>query len=185
MKQKHAKPTPEELLQYEPLIRSSVMKVAGEQMTNEDIGDMVQTIYLDMLGGKLQNYDPKRGCKFSTYLAMIARRTTVSVLRAQRKTVGLIESTKTDDDHDPNGVVLTSDEGSAFEALVRQEHMQRVRASIEKLPEDCKDVLLAAMDDNFDMATYAKEKGCTYNAVAVRRHRAIKKLRKILAEDDS
>lgn len=166
-----------DLTQYHHLIRSQVLKVAGGQVAYDEIEDLVSTVYLKLLESKLAKYNPDKGASLTTFVGIIARKEAID---AMRKLSRRPQTTGMEDLRETQQATLVSTEVNALAALIHREHHGRVKAAVNGLKDDEKDLIEAMMMDDFDTEAYAKKHGISTNTVYTKKHKAIKKLKAVL-----
>jgi RNA polymerase sigma factor (sigma-70 family) len=164
------------LTKYQGLIRSMVLKIAGRQVTSDDVDDLVSSINVELLDRKLAAYVPGKGMELTTYVGMIAKRFTIDAMRKNKERTGGAEDVREEEISDISSNALT--------LLLRKEQQSRVRHAIEQLPDREKELICAMMEDGFTTETYAAANGMTPNAVYILRCRSLKRLKGLLRNGD-
>lgn len=163
-----------DVLNFKPLIRSAVFKVAGRQVSKEDVDDLVSDIITELLANKLAKYIPEKGMELSTYVFMVASQYTINRMRRHRPTDELpAEMAEAQD--------FTAD---ALTLLVRREQRGRLARALEALPAEDRVFMERLMGDDTDINALAQEMGVRPNVIYVRKHRILKHLRAMIASGD-
>jgi RNA polymerase sigma-70 factor (ECF subfamily) len=81
-------------------------------------------------------------------------------------------------------VFMPADESNTLEAAVDRFDGKRALDSLARLPEPYREVLVMRYVDGFSLAEIARELGESENAVSVRIHRGLKKMRALLEEEE-
>jgi len=157
------------LTKYNTLIRSMVWKVAGRQITREDVDDLVSAINLELMERKLSAFIPGRGMELSTYIGMIAKRFTIDEMRKRHEF--------TRNEGDLRDTEISDNTSNALALLIRKEQQSRVRRAISDLPPREHDLICAMMEDDFSVEKYAVANGMSSNAVYILRCRALRLLK--------
>lgn len=148
----------------EPVYRYVRFRVA----TREAAEDVTSDVFLKALRS-LPRYDPKRSAP-RTWLLRIARNAVTDHLRALQRRQSLYVSL----DRVPD---LVSDCPSPEERLLREEQIQGLLNAAATLREADREVLSLRYGAGFTNAEVAETLGISRNAVAVRLHRALDRLR--------
>lgn len=142
--------------------------------TREVAEDITSDVFLKALRA-LGRYDPRRSSPL-TWLFRIARNAVTDYLRALKRRGSLHISL----DRVPD---LVSREPSQEERLIREEQLRRIfnaAATLERADQEILSLRYGSGLGNMEIAEVLK---ITSNAVAVRIHRALKRLRAAIAED--
>ena len=171
-----------DLSKHQNLIRGMVLKVAGHQIARDEVEDLIQAINLELIDGKLDQYDPTRGMELSSFIGMVARRYTIDEMKKRSFAYGdgrrFKESVGAEDDCRYDEVKDTTTD--VLSLLVKRSQLAQVREAIKCLPADAQDLIEAICDDDFDPEKYAESRGIPVGKVYSMKCRAIAKLRAIL-----
>src|SRR6185437_4286499 len=104
-----------------PVIRSSVAAVlaragGGRRQARQEVEDTVQSVLLALFadrGRVLLQWDPARGLKLESFVALLAKRETVSILRSRRRNP-FTEDPTLNEDLDRNPVARMGPESEAI-----------------------------------------------------------------------
>lgn len=179
----------EDIPKLRPFIFAAVRKVVGNQVASDEMEDLVQDVFLELLSGKLAKYDPERGMELSTYVTMVASRHAIDKMRRLREHSSMDElvpirhegggSTTLAERLDAQNAASVS---TALERLIEHEHGERLQAVIQKLPKEDQRFLARLMDDDYSTEDHAEELGITVNSVYIKKCRLVAKLRKKLTK---
>jgi RNA polymerase sigma factor (sigma-70 family) len=136
--------------------------------TREAAEDVTSEVFLKALRS-LHRYDPSRAAP-RTWLLRIARNAVTDHLRSLRRRGSLHVSL----DRVPD---LVSDIPSQEERVVREERIQRLLNGSQTLRKADQEILSLRYGTGLDNREIAEHLGISNNAVAVRLHRALKRLR--------
>jgi RNA polymerase sigma-70 factor (ECF subfamily) len=149
--------------------RSAVFRyVRFRVATREAAEDVTSEVFMKALRS-LHRYDPDRAAP-RTWLLRIARNAVTDHLRALRRRGSLHVSL----DRVPD---LVSDMPSQEERVIREERIQRLLNGSRTLRRADQEVLSLRYGSGLDNGEIAEHLGVSNNAVAVRLHRALKRLR--------
>ncbi len=135
--------------------------------TREAAEDVTSEVFMKALRS-LHRYDPDRASP-RTWLLRIARNAVTDHLRALRRRGSLHVSL----DRVPD---LVSDAPSQEERVIREERIQRLLNGSRTLRQADQEVLSLRYGSGLDNGEIAEHLGISNNAVAVRLHRALKRL---------
>jgi RNA polymerase sigma-70 factor (ECF subfamily) len=121
-------------------------------------------------------YVSKKG-KFTTWLFSIAHNRTIDELRKRRR-----DLSRTNDDIDDH-LNLKSGDVSPADATVAQSEYAKIRAAMEDLPEEQKNVVELSYFKGLTQTEIAEKTGQTLGTVKTRMRLALKKLRKALSAE--
>ena len=121
-------------------------------------------------------YVSKKG-KFTTWLFSIAHNRTIDELRKRRR--GLSRTNDDIDDH----LNLKSGDVSPADATVAQSEYAKIRAAMEDLPEEQKNVVELSYFKGLTQTEIAEKTGQPLGTVKTRMRLALKKLRKALSAE--
>jgi RNA polymerase sigma factor (sigma-70 family) len=159
-------PTETELAaRYWDRIRLFATRRVGDAAMAEDIAQETVRRVIDALrAGRIQNPDAITGFVFQTakHVCMHAHRSAGREARAMRR----LEDPSDSDAARPDALVR----------LVSEERRARVRAALETLSADDRDLLRAVYFDQLDTAELAAKMGLSAGALRVRKHRALQRL---------
>ena len=179
----------EDLTKLRPFIFSAVRKVAGKKVAPDELEDLVQDVYLELLAKKLEQYDPNRGMEMSTYVTMIATRHTIDKMRRLRDVqsmetpVSIKRSTYNTGQGQPVTLgdkldtMRAMEMATALEGLIKHEHGEQLKEAIAKMSNGDQKFLARLMDDDYDTEDHARDLGISANAVYVKKCRLVAKLR--------
>lgn len=178
---------------YQNIIRSVVIRMAGATSCVADLEDVIQSVNLRLLETGLANFDPARGT-IEAYIAVMARSMTIDSWR-RRKRLPVAASDEMDarenggyDEGDNfrssylNAENITDHSEDVLSMLLREEQRGKMEAAIKKLTPDDQHFLLISMQPNYDNRAYAERLGLTEVALRVRKFRLAERLKAILAE---
>jgi RNA polymerase sigma-70 factor (ECF subfamily) len=171
---------------FEELVRmhgGRMLAVARRFVRNEDDArDVVQAAYLSAFRS-ISQFEGQ--CLISTWLHRIVVNTALMRLRSQRrKPETSIEDLLPVFQEDGHHVELFPDVSlRADEALVREEMLATVRACIQRLPDNYRDILILRDLENVSTSEVAALLSMTPTAVKVRLHRARQALSALLRRE--
>jgi RNA polymerase sigma-70 factor, ECF subfamily len=149
---------------------------------DEDARDAVQSAYLSAFKS-LKDFEG--GCQLSTWLHRIVVNTALMRLRSRRRkpedSIELLLPAFKEDGHHVEQFAEWS--APADMLLERQETRARVRACIEKLPDNYREVLLLRDIEELSTGEVARMLSMTNTAVKVRLHRARQALSTLLRQE--
>lgn len=122
------------------------------------------------------SYTSKKG-KFTTWLFSIAHNRTIDELRKRRR-----DRSRTNDDIDDH-LNLESGDISPADATVAQSEYDKVKAALETLPEEQKNVVELSYFKGLTQTEIATKTGQPLGTVKTRMRLALKKLRKALSAE--
>ena len=123
-------------------------------------------------------YTSKKG-KFTTWIFSIAHNRTIDELRKRRR-----DRSRTNDDIDDN-LNLESGDVSPADATVAQSEYTKIRAAMENLPDEQKNVVELSYFKGLTQTEIATKTGQPLGTVKTRMRLALKKLRKALSAEIS
>ena len=164
----------EELMKrYQQPVFTIIYRMTGKYQDSEDIAqDVFLTVYQ-----KLYQFDQTKS--FSPWLYRIAVNTCITAMRKKKKMVSITLH------EDFSEQIEASYDYSRFDpqaCLEQSELRELIKASIEKLPESYKTVLVLRYDMELSNQEIADILHITKDNVEVKIHRARKALRKIIME---
>lgn len=141
-------------------VRSKVANTA-------DIEDIVQTVFLKIYSN-LDKYDEKKA-SLSTWIYTITRNTVYDYLKYHRDRP-LLEL--------KDSAVSSNEE--IYEPILNKETLEELAASLEKLPQDQRDIIILLYYKNLDRKTVAEMFGITYGQLRYLHDKAMKRLEELL-----
>lgn len=159
---------------YWDRIRLFATRRVGDAALAEDIAqETLRRVIEALRAGRIQNTEAVAGFVFQTakHVCMHAHRAAGREARAMRKL---------DDPSGSQGVHL-----DALARLVSEERRARVRAALDTLSRDDRDLLRAVYFEQIDAADLAARLGLTAGALRVRKHRAVQRLAAALGASPS
>jgi RNA polymerase sigma-70 factor (ECF subfamily) len=144
--------------------------------TREAAEDVTSEVFMKALRS-IHRYDPGLASP-RTWLLRIARNAVTDHLRALRRRGSLHVSL----DHVPD---LVADVPTQEERVVREERLQRLLNGSRLLRRADQEILALRFASGFDNAEIAEHLGISNNAVAVRLHRALKRLKSAVTRLES
>lgn len=138
----------------------------------EDAEDLTQKVFLQAWRA-LGRYR-YTGTPFVAWLVTIAHNATISFVRSRKATNPLL--------YDPSDRDVAIDPDGALEERAEQE---RVRRAIARLTSDQQQVVTMRFLEGFEYGEIASALGKSQGNVRVIQHRALEKLRQLLARDES
>jgi RNA polymerase sigma-70 factor (ECF subfamily) len=171
---------------FEELVRTyggRLLSVARRFVRNEaDAQDIVQAAYLSAFRSLAQF---ERSCQLSTWLHRIVVNTALMKLRTRRrKPEGSIELLLPSFQEDGHHVEQFSEWGASADVLLeREETRATVRACIQQLPDNYRQVLLLRDIEELNTQEVAQMLEMTPTAVKVRLHRARQALSTLLRKE--
>ncbi|MGD8319366.1 MAG: sigma-70 family RNA polymerase sigma factor [Gemmatimonadota bacterium] len=144
--------------------------------TRETAEDVTSEVFMKALRS-LHRYDANRASP-RTWLLRIARNAITDHLRALKRRGSLHVSL----DRIPD---LVADVPSQEERVVREERIQRLLNGSQTLRKADQEILSLRYGAGLDNGEIAEHLGISNNAVAVRLHRALKRLKAAVADDDA
>lgn len=156
--------------EYSGLVFSVCRARLEKVCDSSEVEDCVSEVFLKFYAG-LGSFKPKASIK--TYLCVIARNTALNCLRARGGFTPVEELSL----ELPSGV-------DAAEEVVRKRLLEQALREIERLGSPDSEILIRKYYLGFDSKTIARELGLTVSNVDTRAHRALKKLKKTLGEEN-
>jgi len=151
---------------YHHNLLAFIHRLVRDPHLTEDIG---QEVFLDVYKS-LSKFDPDMGTPFSAWLYISARNRCISELRKRGRT----ESVPLEDYH-----VITGAADNAEEALIRQEGLDALAASLEQLPEPFRTTLLKSLQ-GASLDDIASQCGIPQATVKTRLFRAKEKIKQLM-----
>lgn len=152
---------------YQVPLYNFFLRLVGDPATSEDL---VQECFLRILKYR---HTYRGQSQFRTWLYQIARNARVDLHRKRWRETELPEAADE---------VLSSHEPGASDALEESQRAELVRAALERLPEDKREVLVLSRYHDLRYVEIGRVLGCSEGAVKVRAHRAMKELRAIVQD---
>lgn len=154
---------------YRERIRLFALRRMGDPAAAEDAAQETLRRVLEALrSGRLRDPDALPGYVFAT-ARHVCLREMRSATRARRAVVRA------------GGEASPAPE-DALEGLLRQESVRRIAAALGRLDADDRDLLRALVAEERETAEVAGELGVTVGALRVRKHRALKRLGRLLGD---
>ena len=152
-------------------------------LSDEDRGDLLQATLVQII----RRVGSFRGdSSFSTWLFRVTANEALMLMRSQRRhRARLIEGMELED---LGGLAADDDARTsepADELLATQERDARVRAALDELPAEYRDVVSLHYRDDLGLQEIADRLETTERAVRSRLHRARSRLRDILSQDEA
>jgi RNA polymerase sigma-70 factor, ECF subfamily len=169
---------------YGPIVREAVARFLALRCRGRiDLADdLTHEVFLALLrdgGAKLRTFQGRNGCSFAGWLRVVAVRLAIDTLRRERHLVSL-------DDESPRMLglrrALSSDTAGPEERLQGSEALGRLARIVDGLSP--KDRLLVELHlvRGAAVEEVAAVLGVTMNAVYVRKHRVLERLRREMRE---
>lgn len=164
--------------QVRPAVEKQLLRYP---LSDDDRSDLLQATLLQII----RRVGSFRGdSSFSTWLFRVTANEALMLMRSQRRhRARLVEGM----DFEELGRLPASDgsrdEGRADVAAIVQERDAAVRAALEELPEEYRDVVSLHYRDDLGLQEIADRLGATESAVRSRLHRARTRLRTLLTRD--
>lgn len=132
-----------------------------------DVEDIVQTVFLKVYSN-LDKYDEIKA-SFSTWIYIITRNTVYDYLKDKRDhpVIELIENT-----------VYSAEEPD--DSLLNQEALEELARTLQKLPQNQRDIIILIYYKNLDRRKVAEMFGMTYGQVRYLHDKAMKRLGELL-----
>ncbi len=166
------------LTKYERMVYHAVRQ---KVKNDEDAADLTQEVFLKVWR-HLPNY---RGeCRFSTWVWRISMNTCLDFLRSAARRPHEVDMTQTDDDGDER-VSEPADESTAAspeKRVERNETAALVRAAIDSLPDEQREVVMLRDIEGFSYDEIARMLSLELGTVKSRLNRARAALREIMRE---
>ena len=148
------------------------VRILSDSVSSEEV---TQDIFMSVWR-RGATYTSKKG-KFTTWLFSIAHNRTIDELRKRRR-----DRSRINDDIDDH-LNLESGDISPAEATVAQSEYAKVRAAMENLPEEQKNVVELSYFKGLTQTEIATKTGQPLGTVKTRMRLALKKLRKALSAE--
>ncbi len=143
-----------------------IYRLVKDPQVTEDIG---QEVFLSAYKS-LPKFDPERGTPFSAWLYIIARNRCVNYLRKHKD----FKHALIDEYHQ-----LPGNEDTAEEALIRNEGLQALTASLDDLPEPFRTTIIKSLQ-GASLHEIACEYGISVSTVKSRLFRAKEKIKQLM-----
>lgn len=153
---------------YHKNLLAFIYRFVRDPHLTEDIG---QEVFLDVYKS-LSKFDPEMGTPFSAWLYISARNRCISELRKRGRT----ENVPLEDYH-----IITSGVETADEALIRQEGLDALAASLEQLPEPFRTTMVRSLQ-GASLNEIASQCGIPQATVKTRLFRAKEKMKQLMKE---
>lgn len=124
----------------------------------------------------------KKGHTFTSWLYSISRNLSIDELKRKDATRFTVELKDAEGEILP-AAELPSSERGPFENTLKNRESEKLKASLSKLPDQYKDVLLLRVFSEMSYDEIAKELGIKVSSVKTHLNRAKKKLMEIMKED--
>jgi RNA polymerase sigma-70 factor (ECF subfamily) len=157
-----ADPLAELFARHQVPLYNFFLRLTGRASTSEDL---VQETFLRILKSK---HTYRGQGQFKAWLYQVARSARADHYRKRWRESELTEESQ---DAIPSAAPLAS------ESFERDERLELVRAALERLPEDKREVLVLSRYQDLRYEEIARVLGCSEGAIKVRVHRAMKELR--------
>jgi RNA polymerase sigma-70 factor (ECF subfamily) len=148
------------------------VRVLNDPVSSEEV---TQDVFMSVWR-RGATYTSKKG-KFTTWLFSIAHNRTIDELRKRRR-----DRSRQNDDIDDH-LNIKSDDTSPADAAVAQSEYAKIRAALEKLPEEQKNVVELSYFKGLTQTEIAEKTGQPLGTVKTRMRLALKKLRKTLSAE--
>jgi RNA polymerase sigma factor (sigma-70 family) len=143
------------------------LRLTSDRSASEDL---VQDVFFRMLKYRA-TYQP--GTLFRAWMYQMARNAHIDRFKARRHETGL----SPDEVREPAGTGQAPDE-----ALARREQLERLKAALDRLPADKREVIVLCRFSGLKYDEVARLLGCEVGALKVRMHRAVRALRDVFFE---
>ncbi len=148
------------------------VRILGDAVSAEEV---TQDVFMSVWR-RGTTYTSKKG-KFTTWIFSITHNRTIDELRKRRR-----DRSKTNDDIDEH-LNLESGDVSPADAAVAQSEYDKIRAAMENLPEEQKNVVELSYFKGLTQTEIATKTGQPLGTVKTRMRLALKKLRKALSAE--
>jgi RNA polymerase sigma-70 factor (ECF subfamily) len=155
---------------YGRRVFSLAVRILSDSVSAEEV---TQDVFMSVWR-RGATYVSKKG-KFTTWLFSIAHNRTIDELRKRRR-----DRSRTNDDIDDH-LNLESSDVSPADATVAQSEYAKIRAAMEKLPDEQKNVVELSYFKGLTQTEIADKTGQPLGTVKTRMRLALKKLRKALS----
>jgi len=155
----------------------SVLKTKGTVLTQENINDLFQEIFLSLISDnfkKLKTFKARNGCSLASWLRQVVIHYTVDYLRKLKPVVSLEEETN---DGFSLKEVLADETHSAKDRITQEESHLHLKDCIEKLDNDDKYFLELHINRSFGLEELKKMFRISRGAIDMRKGRIIDALR--------
>jgi len=170
-----------------PVVYNTVrrtFKVKNIPFSEEDVQDLHNTVFLEFFEKgcrKLRQYTGKNGCSIASWVRVVTVRRVLNHLRQKGvdspqwevRRVALEEL-----------VHLASPEASPSRAVEEAEERRRVTEAIEGLPPRERLFMRLHFEKGLELDHVARAMGCSVQHLYVVKHRAVRRLREILASSE-
>ncbi len=153
---------------YHKSLLAFIYRLMRDPHLTEDIG---QEVFLSVYKS-LPKFDPEAGTPFAAWLFIIARNRCISDLRTRNR----VESVQIEDFHR-----ITGAEDTAEEAMIRNEELQALAASLEQLPEPFRTTIVKSLQ-GASLDDIARDCGVPQSTVKSRLFRARERIKKLMNE---
>jgi RNA polymerase sigma-70 factor (ECF subfamily) len=157
---------------YGRRVFSLAVRILSDSVSAEEV---TQDVFMSVWR-RGATYVSKKG-KFTTWLFSIAHNRTIDELRKRRR-----DRSRTNDDIDDH-LNLESSDVSPADATVAQSEYAKIRAAMEKLPDEQKNVVELSYFKGLTQTEIADKTGQPLGTVKTRMRLALKKLRKALSAE--
>lgn len=151
---------------YHTSIYNYFMKIHRNKMMAQDL---TQNVFEKIIKYRTSYTEHK---SFKSWIFTIARNANIDEYRKRRPT-----------DYCNDDVDLKTSDANAHEVMEKSEKNRQLMAALNKLPKDEKELIILTKFEKMKFAEVANIMGMTENAIKVKSHRTIKKLRTILVND--
>jgi len=155
----------------------SVLKTKGLTLTQENINDLFQGIFLSLINDncrKLKSFKARNGCSLASWLRQITINYTIDFLRKLKPLVSIDE--ESEDDFSLKDI-LVDGSASAPEKLSQKEKLKSLKACIARLDTDDKYFLELHFHRGFNLKELRKSFKTSRPAIDMRKYRIIRALR--------
>lgn len=144
----------------------------------EQSEDLFQNLFIKVITLLRDGKYEARG-NFGSWLMTLTHNFVADTFRCSTKQLNIITT------DDPNSVYMQQSNRSEHEnsesQMIMQEKIAAIRALIDKLPEQQREVLLLRFYEEMSFKEIAAAKGCSINTALGRMHYAIQSMRKLMA----
>lgn len=150
---------------------------AGREHVEDLAGEAWMQLLRDDLR-RLRRFDPARGCRLSTFIALIATNHTIDQIRRQRMELESLESITAE-----HSALCVAQQ--AWCPIETRQHAALAQAAVDKLSASDRAFVAEVYCDERDPADMAREQGVTTTTIYTRKTKVRDKLRRLVGELES
>jgi len=160
----------------------SVLKTKGSALTQENINDLFQEIYLSLIKDnfkKLSSFKAKNGCSLASWLRQVTINFTIDYIRRLKPAVSIDEEIN---DDFTLAEMLSSNLPSARDKISAQDQLADLKDCVNKLDNDEKYFLELHFNEDIGLNALKAHFKISRGAIDMRKSRIVERLRECFKE---